>query len=67
MARLVAPVSPQTISGRQADEQRIRELRPGTVDMAAWPDAEVAELRQSLEASQSRRAAAAGIAIPEAA
>lgn len=56
-----------TPSTRQEDERRIRELRPGTVDMAAWPDDEVAELRQSLEASQSRRAAAAGIAIPEAA
>ena len=62
VARLVAPVSPQTISGRQADEQRIRELRPGTVDMAAWPDDEVAGLRQSLEQAAKRQAS--GFAFP---
>ena len=62
VAPLVAPVSPQTISDRQADEQRIRALRPGTADMADWPDAEVAELRQSLEQAAKRRAS--GFAIP---
>jgi hypothetical protein len=59
--------SPASDPHRQENEQRIRALRPGTADMAAWPDAEVAELLQSLEAAHTRRAAAAGIAIPEAA
>jgi predicted P-loop ATPase len=61
VARLVAPVSPQTISGRQADEQRIRELGR-SADLSGWPDNEVAELRQSLEQAAIRRAS--GIAIP---
>jgi hypothetical protein len=67
VARLVAPVSPRTISGRQVDEQRIRELRPGTVDMAAWPDDEVAELRQSLEQAAKRQASGFAIPVQEAA
>jgi hypothetical protein len=62
----VAPVSPQTISGRQADEQRIRELGH-SADLSGWSDEELPELLQSLEAAHTRRVAAAGIAIPEAA
>jgi hypothetical protein len=61
----VVPVVPP--STRQEDERRIRELRPGTADLKGWTDEQVAELRQSLEESAQRRAAAAGIAIPEAA
>jgi predicted P-loop ATPase len=66
MARLVAPVSPRTVSGRQADEQRIRELGH-SADLSGWSDEELPGLLQSLEAAHIRRAAAAGIAIPEAA
>ena len=62
VARLVAPVSPQTISGRQADEHRIRELGRNT-DLGGWSDDEVAELRQSLEQADKRRSS--GFAIPE--
>jgi hypothetical protein len=61
VARLVAPVSPQTISGRQADEHRIRELGRST-DLGGWSDDEVAELRQSLEQADKRRSS--GFAIP---
>jgi len=64
------PVSDVSTTGseqRQADEQRIRELRPGTADMAAWPDAEVAELRQSLEQVAKRQASGFAIPVQEAA
>ena len=54
--------SPASAPHRQENEQRIRALKPGTADMAAWPDDEVAELRQSLEQVAKRRAS--GFAIP---
>ena len=46
---------------RQGDERRILELRP-TAAIADWSDAEVAELRQSLEQVAKRQAS--GFAIP---
>jgi hypothetical protein len=61
----VVPVVPP--STRQENEQRIRALRPGTADMAAWPDAEVAELRQSLEQVAKRQASGFAIPVQEAA
>lgn len=54
--------SPASAPQRQEAEQRIRELRPRTPDMAGWFDDEVAELRQSLEQAASRRGG--GFAIP---
>jgi predicted P-loop ATPase len=66
VARLVAPVSPQTISVRQADEQRIRELGRST-DLGGWSDDEVAELRQSLEQAAKRQASGFAIPVQEAA
>ena len=66
VARLVAPVSPQTISGRQADEARIRELGR-SADLGGWSDAEVAELRQSLEQAAKRQASGFAIPVQEAA
>lgn len=50
---------------RNTAEARIRELRPGTPDLASWTDEEVAELLQSLESAEQRRRS--GLAIPEAA
>jgi hypothetical protein len=49
---------------RAVDEARIRELGQGA-DLSGWTDKQVAELRQSLEKSAQRRAAAAGVEIPE--
>ncbi|MEY4807481.1 MAG: Phormidium phage MIS-PhV1B [Cyanobacteriota bacterium] len=76
LARSVAPQSFQpsqptyaevvTPSNREENEQRIREHGRST-DLTGWSDADVAELLQSLEAAHTRRAAAAGIAIPRAA
>ena len=66
VARLVAPVSPQTISGRQADEHRIRELGRNT-DLGGWSDDDVAELRQSLEQADKRRSSGFAIPVQEAA
>ena len=57
VARLVAPVSPQTISGhRHWDEQLIRDHGHDT-DLSGWSDADVAELRQSLDQAAVRRRA----------
>jgi len=53
-------------SNRQAIDARLQELKPAT-DFSGWSDADAEELLQSLEAAHTRRAAAAGIAIPEAA
>jgi hypothetical protein len=52
VVQVVQVVPPST---RQENEQRIRALRPGTADMADWPDAEVADLRQSLEQVAKRK------------
>jgi hypothetical protein len=63
----VAPVSPP--SPPTADPlvlQRLQELKPAT-DFSGWSDADAEELLRTLEAANTRRAAAAGIAIPEAA
>jgi hypothetical protein len=57
----VTPHEVVTPSARQEDEHRIRELGRST-DLGAWPDDEVAELRQSLEQVAKRRAS--GFAIP---
>jgi hypothetical protein len=46
--------------------QRLQELKPAT-DFSGWSDADAEELLRTLEAANTRRAAAAGIAIPEAA
>ena len=51
---------------RQPLENRIRELGHSS-DLSGWSDEELPELLQSLEAANTRRAAAAVIAIPEAA
>jgi hypothetical protein len=59
--------SPTSDPHRQENEQRIRELRPGTADMAAWSDAEVAELLQSLEQVAKRQASGFAIPVQEAA
>jgi predicted P-loop ATPase len=58
---VVTPHEVVTPSARQEDEHRIRELGRST-DLGAWPDDEVAELRQSLEQVAKRRAS--GFAIP---
>ena len=60
------PTGSPAVSGRQADERRIRELGH-SADLSGWSDEELPELLQSLEAAHTRRTAAAGIAIPEAA
>ena len=59
--------SPASDPHRQENEQRIRALRPGTADMADWSDAEVAELRQSLEQVAKRQASGFAIPVQEAA
>jgi hypothetical protein len=46
--------------------QRLQELKPAT-DFSGWSDADAEELLRTLEAANTRRAPAAGIAIPEAA
>jgi hypothetical protein len=61
--QVVQVVHPST---RQAIDARLQELKPST-DFSGWSDADAEELLQSLEAAHTRRAAAAGIAIPEAA
>ena len=53
-------------STRQEDERRILELRPAAA-IADWSDAEVAELRQSLEQADIRRASGFAIPLQEAA
>lgn len=50
---------------RNTAEARIRELRPGTPDLASWSDEEVAGLLESLESAEQRRRS--GLTIPEAA
>ena len=67
LARLSRMSQPISDPHRQENEQRIRALRPGTADMAAWPDAEVAELRQSLEQVAKRQASGFAITVQEAA
>jgi hypothetical protein len=56
----------QVVHPRQAINTRLRELKPAT-DFSGWSDADATEMLQSLEAAHTRRVAAAGIAIPEAA
>jgi hypothetical protein len=55
-----------TPSTRQGDERRILELRP-TAAIADWSDAEVSELRQSLEQAAKRQASGFAIPVQEAA
>jgi len=63
----VAPLSP--LSPPTSDSparQRLQKLKPNT-DLSDWSDDEVADMLQSLEAANARIAAAALIAIPQAA
>ena len=57
---------PEVVTPRQAIDARLRELKPAT-DFSGWSDDEAEELLRTLEAANTRRAAAAGFAIPEAA
>jgi hypothetical protein len=63
---VVTPREVVTPSTRQKDERRILELRP-TAAIADWSDAEVAELRQSLEQAAKRQASGFAIPVQEAA
>ena len=63
----VAPMSPLSPPvGDPPARQRLQELKPAT-DFSGWSDDEAEEMLRTLEAATTRRAAAAGIAIPEAA
>jgi hypothetical protein len=56
----------QVVHPRQAIDARLRELKP-TTDFSGWSDDDAEGMLRTLEAANTRRAAAAGIAIPEAA
>jgi predicted P-loop ATPase len=63
---VVTPREVVTPSTRQEDERRILELRP-TAAIADWSDAEVSELRQSLEQVAKRQSSGFAIPVQEAA
>jgi hypothetical protein len=55
----------QVVRPRQVIDARLRELKPNA-DFSDWSDKDATEMLQSLEAAAARRAAAAGISIPDA-